>query len=353
MRTLAVWGSILVLSPLKAKYIIDFCNLLEISHTQYKTICNNICNRHKAKLCRTAKQLRLPLHNTLEQLVTLYIPFSLWLKNQSRHCRNLPFVVGINGAQGSGKTTLCAFAKVILEDVFKLSCVSFSMDDILLGFDQRSKLATDIHPLLNTRGPGTHDIKLGIKTLCDLQHCNAQKPALIPHFDKALKNAQGDRTAQSTWKQITTPPRIVLLEGWNTGQHPKQPPYSNTCVNALETKLDPDCKWKNYVDTRLESEYKQLWNHLNSLVMLKIPNMEYVFKNRKLQEEKLNSELAGANSPSRKAMTPAQVENFVRQYESDTLDMLKNLPQYCNLVIKLDGAHTPFEVQTKNPHTPN
>jgi D-glycerate 3-kinase len=73
-------------------------------------------------------------------------------KATSRH----PLIVGINGAQGSGKSTLCAFLEVLLA-ARRLRAVTLSIDDLYLGKTDRQALAREIHPLFATRGvPGTH-----------------------------------------------------------------------------------------------------------------------------------------------------------------------------------------------------
>ena len=70
-------------------------------------------------------------------------------------------VVGICGAQGSGKSTLTAVLRKLLE-MRGLRVASLSLDDLYLTRGERRELAARIHPLLATRGvPGTHDVELG------------------------------------------------------------------------------------------------------------------------------------------------------------------------------------------------
>ena len=77
-------------------------------------------------------------------------------------------LVGINGAQGSGKTTACAFLEVLLAER-GLKAVTVALDDLYLTRAEREALARDEHPLFLTRGvPGTHDVDLGMALLDDL-----------------------------------------------------------------------------------------------------------------------------------------------------------------------------------------
>ena len=74
--------------------------------------------------------------------------------------REGPALIGIAGAQGSGKTTLARAAAV------RLDGVALSLDDFYLERAERTRLGRSIHPLLAVRGPpGTHDL-----TLADWQH---------------------------------------------------------------------------------------------------------------------------------------------------------------------------------------
>src|SRR5436189_108160 len=71
-----------------------------------------------------------------------------------------PLMVGLCGAQGSGKSTASRDAAAALT-VRGLSCLVLSLDDLYLGKAARAELAAEVHPLLATRGPpGTHDVAL-------------------------------------------------------------------------------------------------------------------------------------------------------------------------------------------------
>jgi D-glycerate 3-kinase len=74
-----------------------------------------------------------------------------------------PLVVAINGAQGTGKSTLSRFLSDFFRESAGLNACVLSLDDIYKTKEERSALGERVHPLLATRGvPGTHDTDLGI-----------------------------------------------------------------------------------------------------------------------------------------------------------------------------------------------
>ncbi|MEC7481371.1 MAG: kinase, partial [Pseudomonadota bacterium] len=97
-----------------------------------------------------------------------------------------PFIVGINGSQGSGKSTLTSFIESFLTSVHNKKVVSLSIDDFYYDQSQRNALAIKVHPLLATRGvPGTHDIPLALNTFRSLEKGTRTS---LPRFNKATEN---------------------------------------------------------------------------------------------------------------------------------------------------------------------
>ena len=105
-------------------------------------------------------------------------------------------------------------------------------------------------------------------------------------------------------------------------------------INILEKKYDPNIKWRSKVNYELRNEYKKIFNKINRLIFLKVPNFDCVYKWRLLQEKKL--QLA---SKGKKTMSPAEVKEFIMYYERITRQMLKDLNFSSDVVIKLDKKH--------------
>ena len=265
-------------------------------------------------------------------LKQVYTPLCSWLVNQQKHS---PLILGINGSQGSGKSTLTHILSDLLEKGFNKKVVSFSIDDLYKTREQREQLAQTIHPLFKTRGvPGTHDVELGISIIKQLLDKTPQNIG-IPVFDKSLD----DRLSESSWTRVTEPCDIIIFEGWCVGskaQHTKdlKPP-----INNLEEVEDENAVWRKYVNDQLGGQYTELYSHIDILLMLKIPDFNKVFEWRKLQEEKLRSSLADKNDTECKIMNDSEINRFIMHYERITRHTLNEMPERCDIVFELGENH--------------
>ncbi|MFT7235609.1 MAG: D-glycerate 3-kinase [Methylophagaceae bacterium] len=237
-------------------------------------------------------------------------------------------VVGINGAQGSGKSTLSELM-VLLFEQYGLSAITVSMDDFYYTRAERRQLAKRVHPLLQTRGvPGTHDIKLAIDVITKLK--SQQSDVAIPRFDKA----QDDRQAEKHWP-IISKVDIVILEGWCLGAKPQPEAALVMPINRLEEGSDSQGKWRRYVNKQLASHYPKLFNLIDQTVMLKAPDFECIFNWRLEQEKKLEHQYAG-QSENHLIMSHDQVFNFIQHYQRITEQLLISLPSQVDHLFLLD-----------------
>jgi D-glycerate 3-kinase len=243
-----------------------------------------------------------------------------------------PLIVGINGCQGSGKTTLADYFSTSFK-AHGLRSVAMSLDDFYLTSEQRQSLASNTHPLLATRGvPGTHDIPLALATINALKHNNGV--VSTPRFNKAVD----DRVPQERWTRIDTPVDVIILEGWCIGIEGQIEQDLMQPINQLEALHDADGKWRHYVNQQITNNYTELWKLIDSLIMLKAPSFNCVFHWRLEQEEKLylrheKDEQAASN----KIMSPFEVKNFVQYYERLTRHTLAHLPKRCQHVFELSN----------------
>jgi D-glycerate 3-kinase len=238
-----------------------------------------------------------------------------------------PFVVGINGSQGSGKSTLTAFISAYLENEYDLKVVALSIDDFYFDKSHRNALATKIHPLLATRGvPGTHDTRLAMATIDDLKN-NGE--VAIPRFNKATDNP----LPKENWPRCTAPVDVIILEGWCVGIQPQAVNLVRHPVNSLEENHDSLGIWRNFVNTELAGAYQELFAQIDYQVMLRAPSFDCVFHWRLEQEDKLRSSF---HADSSGIMNETQIATFIQHYQRLTEHALATLPATCDTVFNLN-----------------
>ena len=259
-----------------------------------------------------------------------YLPLARHLTS-TRH-EQPPVIIGINGLQGTGKTTLSYFLKLILEKDFQKKVVSFSIDDFYLTHLARQKLAQTIHPLLGTRGvPGTHDYSL----LSDVfEKLKKGERCLIPVFDKALD----DRAPEEQWQQVGSSADIILFDGWCVGSTPQNQDELDRPVNSLEQRDDSNGVWRRYANDMLTNYQENIFNQLHMLIMLQPPGFESVFAWRKLQENKLR-ESSSVDRMANRIMDDSELQHFIQHYERISRHSLSTLPDIADVCIKINAQH--------------
>ena len=240
-----------------------------------------------------------------------------------------PLIVGINGAQGSGKSTVCAFLEVLLKRR-GLRAVTLSLDDLYLTRDERFELAEKVQSLFATRGvPGTHATALGKAIIEDLL---AGRSFTLPRFDKA----KDDRLEQG--ERISGPVDVLLFEGWCVGARPQTPQQLSQPVNQLEAEEDRRGIWRGLVNRFLQTEYADLFGLIDMLVMLKVESFDAVLANRTRQEEKLRAANPGAPG----MMDEAALTRFIAHYERLTRHMLEEMPGRADITFAIGQDQRPL-----------
>ena len=242
-----------------------------------------------------------------------------------------PPIIGVSGAQGTGKTSLSE----LLENILKIegfNVVRFSIDDFYLTKMDRQNLAKTYHPLLKTRGvPGTHDTHLLSIILNKLINQTSKSSIEVPLFSKALD----DRFPENQWKVINLPVYLIILEGWFVGATPIPVKSLKHPINELEATEDKDSRWRRFMAKQLEEEYQNIFGQLNLLILLKAPSFEQVFNWRNLQEIKLRKR----EQNSAGVMSEEQLLRFIQHYERLTRHCLEVLPRKADVVYVLNNKH--------------
>lgn len=244
-----------------------------------------------------------------------------------------PQFIGIQGSQGSGKSTCADFLKLILETEYDCRVLVMSIDDFYLTLFERQQLSETVHPLLVTRGvPGTHDVEL-IQSVFDA--AEQKQSFTVPTFNKAID----DRAEQSDWQTIDSPLDVVILEGWCVGIPAEKTDKLDQAMNELEANEDSSGRWRQMVNTKLANEYQDLYNRLDHLVTLQVPSFECVFEWRLLQEQKMIARLKEQGKDTSKAQTPEQITRFIAHYQRLTEHALTVMPTLANYSLSIDKLH--------------
>jgi len=261
----------------------------------------------------------------------LFIPMAAWLLRMvhSGH----PLLVGVSGAQGTGKTTASRALQLTMQYAFGQRCCLLSLDDFYLTKAQRQSLAQSTHPLLGVRGvPGTHDVSLINQTLEQLQTASEEHVTPLPLFDKAAD----DRRPPEQWSQFRGRPDVIIFEGWCVGAHPAGPEESlDEPLNTMESGSDPKGDWRHYVDTMLAGPYREVFARLDRLLFFAAPDWKLVMEWRRLQEQKLHRATGAASE----LLDDDRLRDFIATYERISRRMLARTPEYADVTVRLDPAH--------------
>ena len=108
-------------------------------------------------------------------------------------------------------------------------------------------------------------------------------------------------------------------------------------INSLEKIDDLKLVWRKFVNQQLKSKYKKLYNHLNTLLYLKVKNFSLLQRWRLKQEKKLW--LKNKKLSNNKIMSKKEVIRFMQTYQRVTQNMIKGAPKYASIILNLNSNH--------------
>ncbi len=220
-----------------------------------------------------------------------------------------PPLIGVVGAQGSGKTTLAQAA------ASAIGAVQISIDDVYLTRAEREAMAKDIHPLFVTRGPpGTHDLGLLQSLIDQLSVAGPDDETLIPDFDK-----RGDeRMPVEAWRRYRGRPCAILIDAWCLGAVAEGSATLVEPINALERKQDADGRWRRAVNDLVGGPYAAFAARFDAILFLKAPGFDVVLDWRSQQE----ADLLGVVPSDLPTAERDRLEGFIQYFERITRQML-------------------------------
>lgn len=260
----------------------------------------------------------------IERVLSHVHPFiTRHLEAQSPTLSKRPFVLGLTGLQGSGKSTWTDALVKTLQHRYNYNTIKLSLDDLYLDHDGLVNLRTNnsANQLLQARGqPGTHDIALSRAFFASLM--NQSEDILIPSFDKSKFNGEGGRALQEFWKRVPASTRVdvVVFEGWCIGFQP----LTNDAIKegwnkALQAQMPSKYPTQTLKDHTIEDllqvnnslrQYCEMFmgpQHFDYLIHLDTDDLVNVYKWRVQQEHALWQ-------VKNQGMTDEEVVRFVKGY---------------------------------------
>ncbi|MGF1479598.1 MAG: glycerate kinase [Cyanophyceae cyanobacterium] len=267
------------------------------------------------------------ISDSAQILVTLWrvwLPLAMQL--QSVKPAGQPLIQGILGGQGTGKTTLAAVCRLILE-YLGLTTLCVSIDDLYKTYAERQQLQRQ-DPRLIWRGPpGTHDLELGMALL---KQCRQPQRGtiIVPRFDKSAFAGAGDRTQP----EVVDSADIVLFEGWFVGVRPVETAVFEQAPPPITTPADR--QFARNSNERLK-EYLPLWEQLDRLMVLYPIDYRLSKQWRREAEQKMKAS-------GKPGMSDTEVEQFVEYFWRSLhpellITPLVKRPDLVDLVIEVQG----------------
>jgi D-glycerate 3-kinase len=160
------------------------------------------------------------------------------------------WVLGIQGPQGCGKSTLAAGLVKALGGG-GLRAATVSIDDFYLTHMEQRALAAQHpgNPYLLYRGyPGTHDVALGARVIESVIALGPGDEAVLPVYDKSAQAGRGDRAPQAAWRRVVGPLDALIVEGWMLGFRPVDPETLAPSLRAPNALLANYASWTGALD---------------------------------------------------------------------------------------------------------
>ncbi|MEE2882692.1 MAG: kinase [Planctomycetota bacterium] len=280
---------------------------------------------------------RLDLPESADGLLEqLHLPFVESLK-QWHQQKGSTVIVGLQGCQGAGKSTLCELVPDLAHDLHGLRVGIVALDDFYLPLAQREQLSHQHHPLWITRGvPGTHESELAAEVLDQLATGDGDA-VTVPSFDKGIDDRlETSHTMEGSYD-------VVIFEGWCVGLGPCSDHDWETPINELEQQEDAEMLWRQRIRDELEGPYLQLFARFDHLAILLVPAWQTVSLWRGQQEEKLRQD---RGDTATRSMDDAALKRFLDHYERLTRWTIETLPARADFMARIAEDRSVIAIET-------
>ncbi|KAL4728949.1 hypothetical protein ACLX1H_003355 [Fusarium chlamydosporum] len=205
--------------------------------------------------------------NAINAVLDIFVP-SIRAHQQKT---SKPFVLGLSGLQGSGKSTWAAALSKALTTQHNLKNRTLSLDDLYHDHPQLVAIreANPDNGLLQTRGqPGTHDEVLAKEFFDQIlgRVESGKRHVKWPAYDKSLHAGQGGRVPVEEWENVDLDQGldVLIFEGWALGFQPL-------------TKEEVTRKWEQAKAS--QSQQSDEWSLTNTLANHKLEHLLLINEN--------------------------------------------------------------------------
>ena len=241
-----------------------------------------------------------------------------------------PPLIGIVGAQGSGKTTL---ARATAE---AFGAAQISIDDVYRTLAEREAMAREVHPLFVMRGPpGTHDLALLQDLIDRLSTAGPDEETAIPDFDKR----GDDRWPRERWRRFKGRPSAILIDAWCLGATAQDEAALAKPINALERECDEDGRWRRAINGFVGGAYADFAAGFDAILFLKAPGFDVVLDWRSQQE----ADLLGVAPEALPVAERERLADFIQYFERVSRHMLAGGVR-ADVTIDLDRNRLPRSI---------
>tara|TARA_Y100000310_G_scaffold153901_1_gene153449 strand:+ start:16121 stop:16942 length:822 start_codon:yes stop_codon:yes gene_type:complete len=263
---------------------------------------------------------------TKDEYKKIVVPLAKRLVNDHK---GETLLVGMQGGQGTGKTTISKFLTKELKS-YGYKVVRFSIDDFYLSWDKRKRLMKkhSNNPFYQiSRGmPGTHRVKDLYDTL---KKAKQGKAFSIPIFDKSLHNGKGDIIKKTV--KVKGKLDFLILEGWNVGL----PDVSLAKLSKICKKYKINLQRGSGLTLQKNKVYKKIWKILQYYIQVLPDKSNLHYQWRLLQEKRLIRDKG-------KGMSLKEIKHFTDIYLPLTYvcyDQIK-----ADAIIKVDKRHNYYKL---------
>ena len=85
---------------------------------------------------------------------------------------------------------------------------------------------------------------------------------------------------------------FIFFDAWFGGARPIPFTDWEPPINKLELEEDPDGVWSKWSNKQLALDYQDLFNKIDLLLMIKVPDMKDIFESRWPQEQTLSKNIS-------------------------------------------------------------